>query len=189
MSINSLHGLRNIWGWVVARGALSVLFGVLAFVWPALSLLFLVLLFGVHALTDGVTTLVAGLRVRSADKPLWPFIVMGVLGIVTGLIAIVQPMVAAAALLTVIAVWAIVTGVLQIVAAVRLRQQIEREWMLGISGALSIVFGLFLLANPAAGALSLLWLIAGFSIAFGVLVMLLGWRLRALPEHGLASAR
>lgn len=189
MANTGLQGLRGIWGWVVGRGALSVLFGVLTFVWPALSLLFLVLLFGVHALTDGVTTLVAGLRVRAADKPLWPFIVMGVLGTVTGGVAIVQPMVAAAALLTVMAVWAIVTGVLQIVAAVRLRQHLEREWMLGLSGALSIAFGVFLLANPAAGALSVLWLIAAFSMAFGVLVMALGWRLRALPEHGLATAR
>lgn len=189
MSINGLQGLRGIWGWVMARGVLSVAFGIAAFVWPGLSLLFLVLLFGVHALTDGITTLVAGLRVRAADKPLWPFILIGVLGILTGIITLFEPAVAAAALLTVIAVWAIVTGVLQIIAAIRLRDHIDREWMLGISGALSIVFGVFLLMNPAAGALSIVWLVAGFSIAFGLLLMNLAWRLRSLPERVASLAR
>jgi uncharacterized membrane protein HdeD (DUF308 family) len=168
------------WWLVALRGAAAILFGICAFAWPGVTLVVLALLWGCYAVVDGVMALVAGWRVRDTGAPVWPLALLGLLGVLAGLTAIVSPGVATLALVTLVGAWAIVTGVLEIVAAIRLRKAIEGEWMLALAGAASVALGLFVLARPGVGAIALAWWIGAYAIAFGVLLVVLGFKLRAL---------
>jgi uncharacterized membrane protein HdeD (DUF308 family) len=164
--------------WLFVRGIAAILFGVLAFIWPGITLLVLVLLYGAYALVDGVAALVLALRGRRPkDTPLWTIVLVGIAGIAAGIITFLWPGITALALLVVVAAWAIVRGIFEIVAAVRLRKEIDGEWLLGLAGALSIVFGVLLLLQPAAGLLALVWLVGIYSIIAGILYISLGVRL------------
>ncbi|MDT5032550.1 MAG: hypothetical protein QOC94_2721 [Actinoplanes sp.] len=177
-----LETLTRYW-WVVAlRGALAILFGVTALVWPGITLFALVLIFGAYSLVDGVFTLAAALgrRDRGATDTggrTWLF-VQGVAGIVIGVLAFVWPGITALALLWLIGIWAIVIGVLEVIAAIRLRRELRREWLLGLSGAATALFGILLIAWPAAGVLTLIALIGISAVVFGVALLAFAVRLR-----------
>ena len=175
--------------WVVAlRGLAAIVFGILAFIWPGLTLAVLVLLFGAYAIVDGVLALYAA--VRSGGKHIWAPLLEGIVGIGAGLVAFFLPGLTALALLFVIATWAILTGVLEVITAVRLRQVIEHEWATIFSGILSVIFGIVLVAQPGAGALAVVWLIGIYSVIFGVAMLVLAWRLRqVLGDTSAVSAR
>src|SRR5947209_7987824 len=166
--------------WVVAlRGLAAIIFGVLAFIWPGPALAVLIVLYGAYAIVDGVLALYAA--VRSGDNR-WTFVIEGVIGIAAGLVAFVWPGITALALLFVIAAWAILTGIMEAIAGVRLRRAIDNEWMLIIAGLLSVVFGILLIAQPGAGALAIVWLIGVYAVVFGIALLALSWRLRGLVE-------
>jgi uncharacterized membrane protein HdeD (DUF308 family) len=179
-----LDALTRRW-WVVAlRGVAAVIFGILALVWPAITLGALVLLFGAYALVDGVCALWTAATGGPAASGRRPWLVLeGVAGVAAGIVTFVWPDITALALLAVIAAWAFVTGVLEIVAAVRLRREIEGEWLMVLSGVLSVVFGILLIINPAAGALAVTWLIGAYAIVFGVVLLGLAMRLYRLRQH------
>src|SRR5713226_3167172 len=163
--------------WVIGlRGLAAILFGVLAFVWPGMTLAVLVLLFGAYALVDGVLTLLAA--VRGGVQHRIVMLVEGVVSVLTGLAAFVWPGLTALVLLYIIAFWAIVTGVLEIVAAIRVRRAISNEFGLVIGGVLSVVFGVVLLIAPGAGALAVIFLIGAYAVVFGIALLGLAWRLR-----------
>lgn len=171
------------WWWTfVVRGLLAIAFGVLAFFAPGLGIAVLVGLFAAWALIDGVTSLVTGIGGRNRDKSWWLEILEGVVSIIAGIIALVFPVLAADVLVIIIAAWAIVTGIFEIIAAIRLREQIRGEFWLGLAGLASILFGVILLVFPGVGALSLVWLIGSFALVFGVFLVILGWRLRGINE-------
>jgi len=171
------------WWWsFIIRGIVAVAFGVLAFISPVWGIAVLVALFGVWALIDGVTGVLAGFRSRGNDRSWWLSILEGIIGIVAGVLALLFPVFAAGALVLIIAAWAIVTGVFEIVAAIRLREQIRGEFWLGLAGVASILYGVVIYLFPGAGALSIVWLIGGFAIAFGAFLLVLGWRLRRINE-------
>jgi len=178
---------RN-WGWIVLRGVAAVLFGVLALARPGITLAALVFMWGAYAIVDGVLAMVAAWRGRRDGGPLWSLFVVGALGIAAGVVTYRAPGLTALVLLLVIASWAIGVGVLQIVAAIRLRKEIEGEWALGLSGVLSAAFGILAVLHPGAGALAVLWMIGGYAVAFGVLLIALGVRLRTFGQHRLAPA-
>ena len=147
---------------------------------PGISLAALVLVYGAYALSDGVVATVTAFTGRSGgDGFPWWALLTGVTGIVAGLLTFAYPGLTALVLLYVIAAWHIGRGVTDIVLAVKLRKEIEGEFWLALAGALSALFGLFLFARPGAGALALLWMIAGFSIVFGVIAIALGVKLRS----------
>ncbi|CAN5173431.1 HdeD family acid-resistance protein [soil metagenome] len=174
------------WWWTfIVRGILAILFGVLAFFAPGLGIAVLVGLFAAWVIIDGIGNIIAGVRGRGRDRNWWLEILEGVVGFAAGLIALIFPAYAAQVLVILIAAWAIVTGVLEIVAAIRVRELISGEVWMGLAGVASILFGVILLVFPAAGALSLVWLISSFAIVFGIFLILLGWRLRGI--HGLAT--
>jgi uncharacterized membrane protein HdeD (DUF308 family) len=188
----ALGELPRHW-WVVAlRGAAAVVFGILAFVWPGITLGALILLFGAYAIVDGVLLLYAA--VRQSDHR-WTLALEGVIGIAAGLIAFTLPGITALALLFVIAAWAILTGIMEIVAGVRLRRSIDNEWTLVAAGVLSVVFGVLLIAQPGSGVLALVWLIGLYAVLFGAAVLALSWRLRgfhvraAQASEGMRQAR
>lgn len=174
------------WWWTfIVRGILAIAFGVLAFFAPGLGIAVLVGLFAAWVIIDGIGNIIAGVRGRGRDRSWWLEILEGVVGIAAGLIALIFPAYAAQVLVILIAAWAIVTGVLEIIAAIRLRELISGEVWMGLAGVASILFGIILIVFPAAGALSLVWLISSFAIVFGIFLILLGWRLRGI--HALAT--
>jgi uncharacterized membrane protein HdeD (DUF308 family) len=171
------------WWWTfILRGLLAIAFGVLAFAAPAWGIAILVALFAAWALIDGATSLYLGFRHRATARSWWLEILEGLAGIAAGVIALLFPGFAAEILRLLIAVWAIVTGVFEIVMAVRLRRQISGEFWLGLAGVASIMFGVVLVLFPGAGALSLVWLIGSFALVFGIFLVILGWRLRRIHE-------
>jgi uncharacterized membrane protein HdeD (DUF308 family) len=170
---------RNWWA-LALRGVAAVLFGILVFVWPGISLVVLVALFGAYTFVDGIFALAATARASAEGRPAWPLLVEGLAGIATGLVAVIWPGITTLVLLYVIAAWAVITGVFEILAAVRLRAEIDNEWLLGLGGLASVVFGAFLFVSPGAGILAVLWLIGGYAIFFGMVLVALAFRLRAL---------
>jgi uncharacterized membrane protein HdeD (DUF308 family) len=179
--------LARYW-WVVAlRGIAAILFGVLAFVWPGMTLAVLVILFGAYALLDGILGLIAALRGETQHR--LALALEGVVSILAGLVAFVWPGLTALALLYIIAFWAIVTGALEIFAAVRLRRIISNELGLIIGGVLSVLFGIVLLVAPGAGALAVVILIGAYAIVFGIALLGLAWRLREHSQTAPGGAR
>ena len=186
-----VNDLARHW-WVIAlRGLAAVVFGVLAFAWPGITLAVLVLLFGAYALVDGILAIVVAVR-GGTDHRLFMGL-EGVVGVLAGLATFVFPGLTALVLLYIIAFWAILTGILEVVAAVRLRQAITNEWGLIIGGVLSVLFGIVLIASPGAGALAVVFLIGFYAVLFGVTLLMLSWRLRShaqqLPADGQTSGR
>ena len=169
---------RNWWA-LALRGLFAVLFGIAAFALPGITLGALVLLYGAYAFVDGVFAITAALVGRTEGVPWWALLVEGLFGIAVGVLTMFWPGITALALLFMISAWAVVTGVLEIVAAIRLRKEIQGEWLLALSGILSVLFGLALVVNPGAGALAVVWLIGAYAIVFGLLLIALGFRLRS----------
>ncbi len=180
---------RNWWAWAL-RGVVAILFGIATFIWPSISLAVLVALFGAYALVDGIFATIAALSHTEVPR-WWVLLVEGLVGIGAGVVAFLYPSITALALLMLIAAWAIVTGILEVVAAIQLRKEIEGEWMLALSGVLSVVFGVLLVLQPTAGALAVLWLIGAYAILFGVSELVLAIRLHGiknLVERSVSSA-
>jgi len=173
-----LRVLSENWWLLLLRGICAVVFGILAFVWPGLSLLTLVILFGVYALLDGFFALIAAVLGRHQSTPLWWLIVAGLVSVAAGIVTFAYPQVTALVLVIFIGCWALVRGAFEIIGAVRLRSEIQNEWLLIAVGMLSVVFGLAILVNPGAGALALVWLIGAYAIAFGLPMIWLAFRLR-----------
>jgi uncharacterized membrane protein HdeD (DUF308 family) len=173
-----LHALARNWWLVLLRGIAGILFGVLAFGWPGLTLLTLVLLYGAYALVDGVIALIAAFTGRATAVPTWWLVVVGLAGVAAGIVTFLWPGVTALVLIIFIGVWAIVHGIFEIVGAIQLRHEIDNEWLLILAGVLSVLFGLAVLIMPGAGALGLVWAIGAYSIVFGALLVGLSLRLR-----------
>jgi uncharacterized membrane protein HdeD (DUF308 family) len=178
MNVTLLHTLGRTWWLVLLRGIAAIVFGLLTWAWPGLTLLTLVLIWGAYALIDGVAALWSGWQAKDGGKPMWQILLVGVLGVAAGVFTFLSPAFTAIALLLLIAAWAVVTGVLQIAAAIRLRKEIANEWLLILSGALGVAFGAFMIVSPGAGALAVLWVIGAFAIAEGVLLVVLAFKLR-----------
>jgi uncharacterized membrane protein HdeD (DUF308 family) len=169
--------LARSWWLVAVRGLAAIVFGLIALLMPGITLLALVLLFAAYAIVDGASKVVSAFR-RQPDgsRDMWSLLA-GILGIVAGIVAAVWPGITALVLLILIAAWAIVTGVFEIVAAYRLRDQINGEALLALGGALSIAFGVLALLMPSAGALAIVWLIGAYAIATGIVLLIAAYRL------------
>ena len=173
-----VHTFKLNWWLLALRGLVAVLFGVLAFMWPGATLITLVWLFGAFALVNGILSLVLAAKTPKGYPKVGSLILGGLLGILAGLLAFVMPGITALGLLILIAAWAIVTGIMELVAAVRLRKIINNEWLLVLAGIASVVFGVILLFQPAAGALVLIWWIGAWALLSGILLMILAFRMR-----------
>jgi uncharacterized membrane protein HdeD (DUF308 family) len=175
-----LHALAKNWWLLAVRGAVAVLFGVLTFLMPGITLITLTLLFGVYALCDGLFNIMASFR---SNGSFWALLLEGVVSVIAGLGTIVWPGITALALLYLIAAWAIFTGVLEIVTGIRLRKEITHEWRLILMGAASLFFGVVILLAPVAGALGIVLWIGAYAIIFGILMLVLAFRLRGHERH------
>jgi uncharacterized membrane protein HdeD (DUF308 family) len=172
--------LKEKWWVLLLRGLIAVAFAVMIWLQPAISLKALIILFGAFAFADGLLGVWGAFSSRKDRDNWWLLMLWGLVGIGIGLITFVAPQVTALALLFYIALWAIVTGILEIIAAVKLRKEIEGEWLLGLAGLLGVVFGILLISRPGVGVLAVLWLIAAYSLIFGVLLVVLAFKVRSL---------
>ena len=175
-----LAQLVRSWWLFILRGVVAILFGVLAFMRPGITLEALVLLFAFWALFDGVFALISSIGAAEAREPWWPLVLIGLLGIAAGVLALRWPGITALALLFIIAYWSIFRGILEIVAAVRLRDLIPGEWRLVFGGLASVVFGALLVIYPGAGILAVIWLIGIYAVIFGIAFLMLGFHLKGL---------
>ena len=181
-----LQSFARSWWLYALRGVAAIIFGVLAFISPAAAVLALVLIFGIYAIADGVLAVFAAFRMRKDFSHWWVVLLEGLAGILVGIIAVVYPALTAGALLLLIAFWAIFTGIMEIIAAIRLRYEIKNEWLLILSGILSVVLGVLLVAFPLSGSLALVWMIGFYAVFFGVLMLFLAFKVRGL-SHKLAA--
>lgn len=174
-----LEMLTRYWWAVALRGVAALLFGLMAIIWPGITLLALVVLFGAYVLLDGVLTLTAAVM---GGRPSWQsrgwLGLVGAVGLAVGIITLAWPAVTTMVLLWLIAAWALVKGSFEIIAAVRLRREIQGEWLLGLGGVLSVLFAVLLAVWPATGALALIVLIGAYAVIFGAVLIGLGLRLR-----------
>ena len=176
-----IETLKRHWWVPVIRGIAAIVFGVIAFAYPGLTVAMLVLFFGAWVLVDGVFRVVGAIGHRASDKE-WGFdLIIGIVGIIIGFLTFHAPQITALALIIYIAAWALMIGATEIALAIKLRREIKGEWFLILMGLVSIVFAVMLLWNPLPGALALVWLIGSYAIVFGILGIILGFRLRSLP--------
>jgi uncharacterized membrane protein HdeD (DUF308 family) len=182
-----MTGMLNRTWWAFAlRGIVAIALGILAFVVPGPTLVALIAVFAAYAIVDGVLALVAG--VGSSGGPRWWIVVGGIAGIAIGVLTIMSPGTTAVALVLLIGVWAIVTGVGEVAAAYTMRRVIDREWLLALSGVISVIFGAFLIVAPGSGVLAVLWVIGYYAIFAGVMYLAMALRLRGMANRASAPA-
>ena len=172
-----VHALAKNWWLLLLRGIAAIIFGLLAFAWPGVTLLTLILFYGAFALVDGVLAIIAAIT-GGAPGPRWWLAIVGLLGIAAGLLTFLMPGLSALVLLFFIAGWAIATGVFQIIGAIQLRKEIDNEWLLILGGIISVLFGIGVMLAPGAGALALIWVIGTYAVIIGVLLVALAFRLK-----------
>ena len=176
-----IETLKRHWWVPVIRGIAAIVFGVIAFAYPGLTVAMLVLFFGAWVLVDGVFRVVGAIGHRASDKE-WGFdLIIGIVGIIIGFLTFHAPQITALALIIYIAAWALMIGATEIALAIKLRREIKGEWFLILMGLVSIVFAVMLLWNPAVGAAALIWIMAWYAVILGVLGVIFGFRLRSLP--------
>jgi uncharacterized membrane protein HdeD (DUF308 family) len=174
--------LHRTWWVLLLRGLAAIAFGLFTWSRPGISLATLVLLFGAYTLADGILGVWTAISGRSEHESWWLMLLGGLVGIGVGLLTFSAPGLTAVVLLFYIAIWAISTGVLGIVAAIRLRKEIQGEWLLVLGGLASVLFGALLVARPGAGALAVMGLIAGYAVVFGVLLVILAFKARGFGK-------
>jgi len=184
MAEAQLSNLSNrVWGGLALRGVVAVLFGIMALTRTGVTVLALVYLFGVFAFMDGIFALVASAKIAQMRGRWWPMLLIGLVGVALGVLAFARPAGTAVGLVYYIAAWAVATGILEIVAAVRLRRLVEGEWMLGVVGVLSIAVGIMIAIRPDAGIVSLTWVIGAYAIVAGVILLGLAFRIRGVQRR------
>jgi uncharacterized membrane protein HdeD (DUF308 family) len=186
---NELAGsLAKNWWLLLLRGLLAVAFGILLFTQPTISVAILITFFGAYALVDGVFSAFSAISQRKQKEHWILMLVGGLCGIAIGLITFYSPGITAMVLLFYIAIWAIITGVTQIIMAVKLRDEIQGEFWLGLAGLVSVAFGIYLIYNPSSGLQSVLWILAVYAVLFGFLMIALSLRVKGLHKHLTTSA-
>ncbi len=174
-----LHLLARHWWALALRGVFAVLFGLLTFLIPGITLFTLVLLFGAYAILDGIFDIISAVRAPGRH---WPLVLEGVVGIIIGILTFIWPGITTMVLLYLIAFWAIFTGILEIVAGIRLREVIANEWLLILMGVLSVLFGFLILIFPGAGALAIIIWIGAYALLFGIMLIALAFLLRRFRQ-------
>lgn len=181
------HLFVSNWDLFLVRGILAILFGIATLVMPGITLVVLVALFGAYALLDGTVLSFLAIKNRKIDSEWWLMLLTGLVSIAAGVLTFVWPGITAASLFYVIVAWAIVTGISEVIYAIHFRKEIEGEWLLVLDGIVSVAFGILLIAQPVAGALAVLWMIGAYAIAYGVILVVVAFRLRNLQAKDTAQ--
>jgi len=177
----AMFGAKHWWG-ILVRGIIALIFGILVLAWPAIAIAVFVIFFGAYILVDGIFTLVSAINYKAgAGSRTWLYI-RGIAGIIAGLFALIFPAIAAVALVILVAAWALVTGVMELVFAFKANQDTAIRWMFAISGILSLILGILMVAKPLLGALVIVWVIGAYAVLAGILLIILSVRLRSLKS-------
>jgi uncharacterized membrane protein HdeD (DUF308 family) len=174
--------LGQSWWVLLLRGVLAILLGIAAFAKPGMALNTLLMLFAAYFFIDGISNVIAAFSGKGDNEHWWVVLIEGLLGIAIGVLTVFRPGTTGVVLLVLIAFWAIMTGILRIILAIRLRKEIEGEWWLGLSGLLGVLFGVIVMMKPGAGALSVLWMIGIWLILMGVALVLLSFKSRGFHK-------
>jgi uncharacterized membrane protein HdeD (DUF308 family) len=179
------HILVGNWDMFLVRGILAVLFGIATLLMPGITLVVLVVLFGGYALMDGIILSIISIKDRKNHPDWWLMLLTGLVSMAAGVVTFVWPGTTAASLFYVIVAWAILTGIFEVIYAIRFREEIKAEWLLVLDGILSVVFGILLMSQPVVGALAVLSMIGVYAIVYGVLLIVQAFRLHDLEvkEH------
>lgn len=175
---------RQAWWTLLIRGIFAVLFGIVATTWPGLTLAMLIIFFGAFVLIHGVMTVIGSIMARREVDDWWVVLLEGIVGIIIGVITLAWPGLTGLILAYFIAAWALVTGILKILGAIRLRKEIQGEWLFIIAGIISVIFGILVFARPLAGALAITWIIGVYAILLGMLAMVLSFQVRGWQKKG-----
>jgi uncharacterized membrane protein HdeD (DUF308 family) len=179
-----IGSLGRYWWAVLVRGIIAILFGLIALLWVEFATLALVYIFGVYAIVDGILSVANGWTNRTLNPNWYIVFIQGLAGITAGFVVIFLADFAAFALIYLIAIWALITGILELVTAIRLRREIQNEWALALSGILSIILGIVLIIWPAMGILAVVWAIGVYAILYGLLMLYLAFLIRRSPFRG-----
>lgn len=171
--------LCQSWWMPALRGAVAIAFGLIALFWPGLTLLGLVGLFAAYALLGGAISVVAAMRYRKTHDDWWMPLLLGIVALGAGVIAVIHPALSVMVLVMLIGAHAMISGILDIAMAIRLRKVLHHEWLLALAGAAAILFGVLAFLFPGAGALAIVWMISVYALATGMLLVALAFRLRA----------
>jgi uncharacterized membrane protein HdeD (DUF308 family) len=174
-----LDGWNSNWWALGLRALAAILLGIIALALPGPTLAAIVIVFGIYAITDGVLAIIAAIRGIRRKERWGAMLFEGIIGIVAGAIALVWPGIGALALTFLVAGWALATGAFEIAAAIRLRKIMTGEWLLMIAGILSILLGVLVAAFPGVGALTLVWWLGAYALAYGVISLVLALRVRS----------
>jgi uncharacterized membrane protein HdeD (DUF308 family) len=172
----------GLWWAIALRALAAILLGIIAITMPGPTLAAIVIVFGIYAIIDGVLAITAAFRGFRKKERWGAMLLQGLVGVVAGAIAIFWPGIGALALTYLVAAWALVTGAFEIAAAIRLRKAIKGEWLLVIAGLLSIVFAVLVALFPGAGALTLVWWLGAYAFAYGVISLVLAFRVRTWTQ-------
>jgi uncharacterized membrane protein HdeD (DUF308 family) len=163
---------------LIVRGIVAIAFGIIAFLWPGITIAALVLLFGGYAIVDGITNVVLGFS-RAGEHHRWAYVLMGLVGIAAGVLTFAWPAITGLALVWLIAGWAFAMGIIELVAAIKLRHLISGEWLLVLSAIAAILVGIFIAAYPGAGAVAIAWMLGAYALATGIMLISLGAQLKS----------
>jgi uncharacterized membrane protein HdeD (DUF308 family) len=175
--------LSRYWWTTLLRGLFWILFGIVILAKPGISVVTLTLAFGIIMFVDGMINVINAFAGRTQHDDWWVLLLTGLAGVGLGILTFYNPAATAIAVVFYVAIWAVATGLLSIVAAIRLRKQIEGELWMGLAGLASVIFGVLLVARPVAGVLTLLWLIGVYAIAFGVFLVFLAFRVKGVAKR------
>ncbi|MCE5229188.1 HdeD family acid-resistance protein [bacterium] len=175
--------LSRYWWIIMLRGILAIVFGLIVLAYPGISLASLILLFAAYVFVDGAGNVFHAFEGRHEHEHWWVMLLTGLAGMLVGVLTVGNPGLTALVILFYIAIWAIATGILQIVAAIRLRREIEGEFWMMLGGLVSVLFGMFLMGRPGAGALAILWLIGVYAIVSGIITTSLAFKMRSFVKR------
>lgn len=173
-----LTSFKRLWWVFLLRAIVAIVFGILAIVFPGLTILTLATLFGVYSLFDGISSVVVSFSSRLQDSQWWVHLIEGIVGVIVGILVLTYPDIAALALIFMIAAWAVITGIIEVIAAIHLRKEIENELWLGLGGLISIVFGVIIFRFPMAGVQAIGVVVGIYAIVFGAIFGMLAFRIR-----------
>lgn len=176
---------RRHWWALLVRGILAILFGIIALAAPGIALLAFIYVFAAYAIIDGIIAIVVSFQERSFLRTWWVLLLEGIIGIIFGILAFAWPGETALVLLFLVAIWALVTGVMEVSSAFVVPGSAGRRWGLGLAGLLSIIFGLILIVHPGAGLLAILWLVGIYAIVFGVSLIIYAFQVRSRSTDGI----
>jgi uncharacterized membrane protein HdeD (DUF308 family) len=175
--------LARYWWALALRGAAAIIFGLIALFWPPAAVAALVAVFGAYALVDVIFNLIAAVRAGRSGQQWGALVFEGIVSLLVGVLTLFFPSVTALALVLFVAAWSLITGVAEVVAAIKLRRHIQGEWLLALSGILSIAFGILLFISPMIGAIAIAIWIGAYAVVFGALLVGLALRLRSWAAH------